>query len=345
MHRPGVLVARACGYPRQSPRPLCTAPAVSPSCGGVVVTGLGAVSPLAVGAQLSWARLCAGASAAAALTQDKFSKVASRVACLVPRGPGPGEFDLDKEFSKNDQQRLSLAMMFGLIAAREAMEDAGWRPETKHQKTRTGVSVGMGMVDLDYIGESYVAVTSGGRKVSPYFVPRILPNLSAGHISIAHGLLGPNHSCSTACATGAHSLGDAARLIKAGAADVMLAGGVDACVNLLALTGFSRARALSTRFNSRPDVASRPWDRDRDGFVMGEGAGVLVLEREEHARARGARIYCRLTGFGSSGDADHITTARNGHTPSQSQSQSKPIEYKYINSTEYATHICFKQFC
>ena len=277
----------------------------------VVVTGLGVVCPLGVGANISWSKLRQGASSATSLSDERFSKVASRVACRVPRGEGEAEWDTAREFSRNDQQRMSLAMMFGLVAAKEAISDAKWKPETLRQKTRTGVSVGMGMVDLDYIGESYMAMVGGGRKVSPYFVPRILPNLVSGHISIAHGLMGPNHSCSTACATGAHSIGDGMRLIKAGVCDVILAGGVDACVNPLALTGFTRARALSTKYNDAPEEASRPFDKHRDGFVMGEGAGVLVLEREEHARARKARIYCRLTGFGSSGDADHITTARN----------------------------------
>ena len=276
----------------------------------VVVTGLGVVSPLGVGTQLSWSRLCDGVSTATALTSEKFDKMTSKVACLVPRGESEGEFNIDSDFSKNDQQRMSLSMMFGLLAAREAMNDSNWRPESQEQKLRTGVSVGMGMVDLEYIGESYMSLMTGGRKVSPYFVPRILPNLSAGHISIAHGLMGPNHSCSTACATGAHSIGDAMRMIQSGVCDVMLAGGVDACINPLAMTGFSRARALSTKYNSSPEKASRPFDKDRDGFVMGEGAGVLVLESEQHARDRGARIYCRLSGFGSSGDADHITTAR-----------------------------------
>ena len=276
----------------------------------VVVTGVGVVCPLGVGAHLSWTRLRQGISSATTLSDERFSKVPSKVACLVPRGTSDGEWNTSRDFSKNDQQRMSLSMMFGLVAAREAMTDAKWKPETVRQKMRTGVSVGMGMVDLDYIGESYMAMVSGGRKVSPYFVPRILPNLAAGHISIDHGLMGPNHSCSTACATGAHSIGDGMRLIQSGACDVMLAGGVDACVNPLALTGFSRARALSTKYNENPEKASRPFDQHRDGFVMGEGAGILVLEREEHARARGANIYCRLTGFGSSGDADHITTAR-----------------------------------
>ena len=280
-----------------------------------MVTGLGAVTPLGVGAQLSWRRLVDGVSTAArTLDHDKYNKVPSKVACLVPRGSDVGEFDVDSLFSKNDQQRMSDSMMFGLLAAREALSDADWRPDTTEQRTRTGVSVGMGMVDLEYIGESYMSVKTGvGRKVSPYFVPRILPNLVAGHISIDHGLMGPNHSCSTACATGAHSIGDAMRLVEAGVCDVMLAGGVDACVGPLAMTGFSRARALSTKYNSRPQQASRPFDADRDGFVMGEGAGVLVLESEEHAVKRGARIYCKLSGFGSSGDADHITTARNVH--------------------------------
>ena len=277
----------------------------------VVVTGVGVVCPLGVGAHLSWTRLCQGYSSATTLSDERFSKVPSKVACLVPRGDGEGEWNTSQKFSKNDQQRISLSMMFGLVAAREAIQDAKWRPETVKQKARTGVSVGMGMVDLDYIGESYMAMVNGGRKVSPYFVPRILPNLSAGHISIDQGLMGPNHSCSTACATGAHSIGDGMRLIQSGVCDVMLAGGVDACINPLALTGFSRARALSTKYNDDPEKASRPFDQHRDGFVMGEGAGVLVLESEEHARARGVRIYSRLTGFGSSGDADHITTARN----------------------------------
>jgi len=166
------------------------------------------------------------------------------------------------------------------------------------------------MVDLDYIGQSFAALESGKRKISPYFIPRILPNLCPGHISITHGLMGPNHSCSTACATGGHSIGEAMRLIQYGVCDVMVAGGVDACINPLSMMGFSRARALSTKYNDYPASASRPFDVGRDGFVMGEGAGILVLEREDHAVARGAKIYCRVVGYGSSGDADHITTAR-----------------------------------
>ena len=168
----------------------------------------------------------------------------------------------------------------------------------------------MGMVDLDYIGQSYMALETGKRKISPYFIPRILPNLCPGHISITHGLMGPNHSCSTACATGGHSIGEAMRLLQHGVCDVMVAGGVDACINPLSMMGFSRARALSTKYNDNPAVASRPFDVGRDGFVMGEGAGILVLEREEYAKARGARVYCKVIGYGSSGDADHITTAR-----------------------------------
>ena len=240
----------------------------------VVVTGLGVVSPLGVGTQVSWTRLCQGNSCATSLSEEKYSKMPSKVACFVPRGENETEFDIKKEFCVNDQQRMSLAMMYGLLAAKEAFSDAKWKPDSEKQKFRTGVSVGMGMVDLDYIGESYIAVKNGGRKVSPYFVPRILPNLSAGHISIAHGLMGPNHSCSTACATGAHSIGDAMRLIQAGVVDVMLAGGVEACIGPLAMIGFSRARALSTKFNDSPEIASRPFDENRDGFVMGEGAGV-----------------------------------------------------------------------
>ena len=232
------------------------------------------------------------------------------VACSVPRGSGPGQLDLSALFTAQQQQRLSLGMMFGLVAAREALEDAGWTAAGERERLRAGVSVGMGMVDLEYIGEAHQALAAGGRKLSPHFIPRILPNLAAGHISIEHGLMGPNHSCSTACATGLHSVGEAARLVAAGVCDLMVAGAVDACISPLGMAGFSRARALSTQFNDRPAAASRPFDTKRDGFVMGEGAGVLVLEREEHARARGARPYCRVSGYGSSGDASHVTTAR-----------------------------------
>eukprot|EP00092_Neocalanus_flemingeri_P037415 GFUD01040741.1.p1 GENE.GFUD01040741.1~~GFUD01040741.1.p1 ORF type:complete len:440 (+),score=86.03 GFUD01040741.1:39-1358(+) len=276
----------------------------------IVVTGLGVVCPLGVGAKHAWSKLCDGETTGVLISDSRFEKVSSKVACYVPRGGEEGQFDMEKLFTKGDQQRMSLSMMFGLVAADEALKDAGWSPQTEKQKVRSGVSVGMGMVDLDYIGESYMNLVTGKRKISPYFVPRILPNLAPGHIAIAHGLMGPNHSCSTACATGGHSIGEAMRLLQHGVCDVMVAGGVDACINPLAMMGFSRARALSSKYNDNPAKASRPFDVNRDGFVMGEGAGILVLEREEHAVERGAKVYCKVVGYGSSGDADHITTAR-----------------------------------
>jgi len=269
----------------------------------VVVTGLGAVSPLGVGVQESWSKLCRGQSSGVRLEGENWGRVSSRVVCRVPNWKAD-------DWSAAERGRLSLGMMYGLVAAREALADAGWDKKARESREeRTGVSVGMGMVDLEYIGDC-VRAMEAGKRLSPYFVPRILPNLAAGHIAIEHGLRGPNHSCSTACATGAHSVGEGLRLLQNGAAEVMVCGGVDACISPLGMLGFSSARALSKRFNDTPEVASRPFDAKRDGFVMGEGAGMLVLEREEHALARGARIYCELAGYGSSGDAEHVTTAR-----------------------------------
>jgi len=275
----------------------------------VVVTGLGIVCPLGVGSKTAWKNLLEGKSAGARIEDERFAKIPSKVACFLPQGEGG--FNADAHFTKSEQERMSASMLYGLVAAREALEDANWTPDTQREKERTGVSVGMGMVDLDYIGKCYQELESGrGKRISPYFVPRILPNLSAGHISIAHGLMGPNLSCSTACATGSHAIADAFRLIEGGEVDVMVAGGVDACINPLSFMGFSRARALSTKYNTSPERASRPFDRDRDGFVMGEGAGIILLESEQHARERGAEIYCEMLGYGMSGDADHITAAR-----------------------------------
>jgi len=271
----------------------------------VVVTGLGIVCPLGVGVQTSWNNLLQGKSGASKITDPRFDKIGSKVACFVPQD------DKLDAMLKKEKTRMSVSMVHGLCAAEEALQDAGWQPCSENDKERTGVSVGMGMVDLDYIGGCHEEVVGGRhKKVSPYFVPRILPNLSAGYISIAHNLMGPNLSCSTACATASHAIADAFRLIERGDCDVMVAGGVDSCINPLAYTGFSRARALSTKFNETPEVASRPFDKDRDGFVMGEGAGILILESLEHARKRGSKIYCELFGYGMSGDADHITAAR-----------------------------------
>jgi len=275
----------------------------------VVVTGLGVVSPLGVGARKSWENLIEGNSGASRIEDPKFSSIPSKVACYVPETKDG--FVVSEKFSKSEQERMSRSMLFGLVAAEEAFKDAKWSPKTESEKMITGVSVGMGMVDLEYIGGCHLELEAGkGRRISPYFVPRILPNLSAGHISIAHGLMGPNLSCSTACATGSHAIADAFRMIERGDCSVMLAGGVDACINPLAYMGFSRARALSTKYNDEPQTASRPFDKGRDGFVMGEGAGVMVLESLQHARERNASIYCELLGYGMSGDADHITAAR-----------------------------------
>ncbi len=288
----------------------------------VVVTGLGLVTPLGVGVKSTWRAALDGKAGAGSITQQldddvprkaAFEKLPSRVAALVPRGDGdPEKFDPGWE-SSAECRMMSLAMKFGLLAAEEATRDAGWEGSrlTDEQRARTGVTVGMCMPDLDYIARCHELVMSGSsKKMGPYFVPRVLPNLVAGHISIAQGFRGPNSSVSTACATGSHAIGDGYRFIQADSADVMLCGGADACVGPLTMAGFCRARALSTKYNDRPELASRPFDKDRDGFVIAEGAGVLVLEEMEHALKRGADIYAEVVGYGASGDASHITAGR-----------------------------------
>ncbi len=282
----------------------------------VVVTGMGMVTPLGVGVARSWQALTSGQSGTRAIPEEldghptqAWSAVPSKVAALVPN---EGAVDR-REFAESSEARMmTLAMKFGLVAAEEALLSSGWTPKDEEDSCRAGVAVGMAMVDLDYASKSMELVKSGkANRVSPYFVPKLLPNLSAGHIAMRHGLRGPNHSVSTACATGSHAIGDAYNMIKSGSADLMLAGGTEACVNPLVMAGFCRARALSTKFNSDPQIASRPFDGDRDGFVIGEGAGILVLEELEHARQRGCeRILGEVLGYGLSGDAHHLTAGR-----------------------------------
>lgn len=280
----------------------------------VVITGAGTVTPLGgPGLKETFEKVAAGQSGVGRLqdtTPDEsyedlspYADLPSQVAARVP-------FALKQkaiEFCNNDKA-FSLAMKYADYAANEAISDAKWNPTLDHDKFRTGVCVGNGMVDLDYIAAAYNLMASGKlKKVSPYFIPRVLANIGAGHIAIRHGFRGPNHAVSTACATGSHAIGDAYNFIANNDADVMLAGGTDTCLNPLSMVGFSRARALSTKYNDCPAKASRPFDRDRDGFVMAEGAGVVVLEELEHALKRQASIYCEVVGYGVSGDADHIT--------------------------------------
>lgn len=274
----------------------------------VVVTGLGVVSPLGCQAQHAWTQLLEGKSGVSKLTGENFAKIPCQVAASVPRGTGEHELDLDKHVSKSELRTMAPATTYALVAAKEALQDAKWQPLDDEARNWTGVSIGMGIVDLVDIGESaQLMATKGPNKVSPYFVPRILTNLAAGHVSMKHGFRGPNHCLSTACATGTHSIMDGARLIREGAAKVMVCGGCEAAINPLSLAAFCRLRALSTQFNEQPEKASRPFDKKRDGFVMGEGAAMLVLEDLEHALERNAKIYAEILGFGSSGDANHPT--------------------------------------
>jgi len=275
----------------------------------VLVTGLGLVTPLADGVEASWSRLLAGESGAGSITKFDTTGFATTYACEVPYGDGSdGTFNPDAYMDKKERRKVDDFIQFGIAAAEQAVRDAGWMPEDEEARLRTGVMIGSGIGGLNSIAETAVLIKERGpRRVSPFFVPGALINLISGNVSIRFGFKGPNHAVVTACSTGAHAIGDAARLIKYGDADVMLAGGAEATISDIGIAGFNACKALSTKRGDDPKAASRPYDKDRDGFVMGEGAGVVVLEELEHARARGARIYAEVCGYGLSGDAYHIT--------------------------------------
>ena len=267
------------------------------------------VTPLACGVEESWAALLAGKSGASRITRFKTDDLATKIACQVPYGDGAnGTFNPDRWVDPKEQRRMDPFIVFGLAAAKQAVLDSGWEPKTEEERCRTGVLIGSGIGGLAGIEDASILVhEKGPRRLSPFFIPGRLINLVSGYASIEHGYKGPNHAVVTACATGAHAIGDAARLIALDDADLMLAGGAEAAVCRVGMAGFNACRALSTAFNDTPERASRPYDKDRDGFVMGEGAGVVMLEELEHAEARGAKIYGEVKGYGLSGDAFHIT--------------------------------------
>ena len=274
----------------------------------VVVTGLGMVSPLACGVKPTWDKLLDGESGIGRITRFEVSDIACRIAGEVPEGDGEHDFHADDWVEPKDQRKIDRFILYAIAAARQAIDDAGWTPTDEESLERTGVMIGSGIGGLDSIAAGAILLEKRGpRRLSPFFIPSALINLASGHVSIRYGFKGPNHSVVTACSTGAHAIGDASRLIQHGDADVMVAGGAESAVCRLGIAGFAASRALSTHFNDAPERGSRPWDVDRDGFVMGEGAGVLVVEELEHARARGARIYAEVVGYGMSGDAHHIT--------------------------------------
>ena len=275
----------------------------------VVVTGLGMVSPLGCGIEASWAGILAGKSAARRIETFDVSDIAAKIACSIPRGDEPHAFRPDDWMDIKDQRKVDEFIIFAMAAARQALDDAGWHPSTYEDQTNTGVIVGSGIGGIGGIHDgSILLAEKGPRRISPFFIPGRLINLASGYISIEHGLKGPNHSVVTACSTGAHAIGDGARMIALGDADVMVAGGTESPISRISMAGFAACRALSTAFNDEPTRASRPYDKDRDGFVMGEGAGIVVLEELEHAKARGAKIYAEVVGYGMSGDAHHITS-------------------------------------
>lgn len=274
----------------------------------IVVTGMGMVSPLGVGVDRNWRRLIASESGLGRITHFDPSDMTCQVAAQIPRGTGEGELNLDDYIEPKEQKKMDTFIHYAVVAAAEAVKDSGLAPQTDEERERIGVMIGSGIGGLNEIYETSIVLhEKGPRRVSPFFIPRSLINLASGQVSIMHGYRGPNHSVVTACATGAHAIGDAARLIQLGDADVMVAGGAEAAICRVGIAGFCALRALSTAFNDTPQRASRPYDKDRDGFVMGEGAGVVVLEEYEHAKKRGAKIYAELAGYGLSGDAYHMT--------------------------------------
>ena len=281
----------------------------------VVVTGMGIACPLGVGVEHVWKQLIAGKSGIKIIESFDTTELTAKIAGQVPSGPASeGCLDLAEWIPTKELKKMDRFIHLGLVAAAQAMADSGYVPETEEEKYAAGVMIGSGIGGLQTIYETSIMVHEGrAKRVSPFFIPAALINLISGQVSIRYGLKGPNHSAVTACATGVHAIGDAARLVAHGDADVMVAGGAEAAVNPLGIAGFCASRALSTGFNDRPTEASRPWDKDRDGFVMGEGSGVVVLEEYEHAKKRGAKIYAEIAGYGMSGDAHHITAPAEHH--------------------------------
>ena len=313
----------------------------------VVVTGLGMVSPLGVGVEHNWSEITAGRSGIRKIEHFDVSDITSQIAGIIPRGDGSGEYNPDTFMEPKEQRKVDEFIVYGMAAAEEAVQDAGWTPDDEESLNRTGVLIGSGIGGLDTIYQTSTLMNEKGpRRISPFFVPAALINLTSGHVSIKYGYRGPNHSVVTACATGTHAIGDAARLIALDDADVMIAGGAEGAVCRLGVAGFAAARALSTGYNERPGEASRPWDQDRDGFVIGEGAGVVVLEEYEHAKARGAKIYGEVIGYGLSGDAHHITSpAEDGNggyramEAALKRAQINPEDIDYINAHGTSTPV------
>ena len=307
----------------------------------VVITGVGMVTPLGAGADVTWKRLLNGESGAGRIDSFQVDDLPCQIGGQIPRGDGHnGTFDADQWMEPKEQRKVDDFILFGMAAATEALDDADWHPESYEDQVSTGVLIGSGIGGLQGIEKTaLILAEKGPRRVSPFFIPGSLINLASGHVSIRHKLKGPNHSVVTACSTGAHAIGDASRLIMLGDADVMVAGGAESPVCRLSMAGFAACKALTTHFNDRPADASRPYDRDRDGFLMSEGAGIVVLEELEHAKARGARIYAEIIGYGLSGDAYHITApAADGDgafrcmTMAMKRAGIDPYQLDYINA-------------
>jgi 3-oxoacyl-[acyl-carrier-protein] synthase II len=313
----------------------------------VVVTGLGMVTPLACGVEATWRRLVAGESGVARVEGFDVSDISCQIAAQAPRGDGEDAFRPDEWMDPKEQRKVDDFIVFAMCAATQALRDANWVPATYEEEIESGVLIGSGIGGVGGIYEASVTLREKGpRRISPFFIPGRLINLAGGYVSIAHKLKGPNHAVVTACSTGAHAIGDAARLIALGDANVMVAGGAESAVNRLAMAGFAACRALSTAFNDQPEKASRPYDRDRDGFVMGEGAGCVVLEELEHAKARGAHIYAELVGYGLSGDAYHITSpapdgdgAFRAMSAALKRADMSPSDIDYVNAHGTSTQV------
>jgi 3-oxoacyl-[acyl-carrier-protein] synthase II len=307
----------------------------------VVVTGLGLVTPLGIGVDVAWSNAIAGNSGLSRVSDFDVSDLACQIAGTLPKGSkADGKYNPDDWMEPKESRKVDPFIVYAVAAADQALDDAGWHPQSREDQIATGVLIGSGIGGLQGIDEAAITLKERGpRRISPFFIPGRLINLASGQVSIRHGLKGPNHSVVTACSTGAHAIGDASRLIALGDADVMVAGGTESPVCRLAIAGFAACKALSTHFNETPEKGSRPYDRDRDGFVMGEGAGVVVLEEREHALARGAKIYGEVVGYGLSGDAYHITApAEDGDGAERcmrmalKRAEISPDEIDYINA-------------